>query len=130
MYLRQHRPDAWGDVGGGPTNAGYGSVGDLERSNGRGGRCSRPGRKLERGAPDAVGVDSVVAVDVLKGSRLPELAGSQRPVGDGVAEDPGSRVCQARADLHRVEQSCRVGDAHDFGATASFPSGCAHPASE
>lgn len=33
--LLEHRPDAWGDVGWGPTNAGYGSVADLERSNGR-----------------------------------------------------------------------------------------------
>lgn len=33
--LLQHRPDAWLDVGWGPTNAGYGSVADLERNNGR-----------------------------------------------------------------------------------------------
>lgn len=33
--LLQHRPDAWVDVGWGPTNAGYGSVADLERTNGR-----------------------------------------------------------------------------------------------
>lgn len=33
--LLQHRRDAWADVGWGPTNAGYGSVADLERSNGR-----------------------------------------------------------------------------------------------
>ena len=33
--LLQHHPDAWLDVGWGPTNAGYGSVADLERNNGR-----------------------------------------------------------------------------------------------
>jgi glutaminase len=33
--LLQHRPNAWLDVGWGPTNAGYGSVAELERTNGR-----------------------------------------------------------------------------------------------
>lgn len=33
--LLQHDPSAWLDVGWGPTNAGYGSVADLERNQGR-----------------------------------------------------------------------------------------------
>jgi glutaminase len=33
--LLQHDPTAWLDVGWGPTNSGYGSVADLERSQGR-----------------------------------------------------------------------------------------------
>lgn len=33
--LLQHLPDAWLDVGWGPTSAGYGSVAELERTNGR-----------------------------------------------------------------------------------------------
>jgi glutaminase len=33
--LLQHDPNAWLDVGWGPTNAGYGSVADLERNQGR-----------------------------------------------------------------------------------------------
>ncbi len=33
--LLTHRADAWTDVGWGPTNAGYGSVAELERNNGR-----------------------------------------------------------------------------------------------
>lgn len=33
--LLHHSPDAWLDVGWGPTNAGYGSVAELERNHGR-----------------------------------------------------------------------------------------------
>ncbi|BBY67493.1 glutaminase [Mycolicibacterium helvum] len=33
--LLQQCPDAWLEIGWGPTNAGYGSVADLERNNGR-----------------------------------------------------------------------------------------------
>jgi glutaminase len=33
--LLRHDPDAWSDIGWDPTNAGYGSVADLERTHGR-----------------------------------------------------------------------------------------------
>lgn len=108
--------------------------------------CDRWLQQVEGGAQDAVGVNAVVAVDVVEGAGLAESGDAECGVADAVdsgkecegmrvavedceerggavggeelIEDPGFAGVEGAAGLERPEQQAGAGDAEDVGGNA------------
>src|SRR5215204_3667011 len=104
--------------------------------------------KIERGADDAVGVDTVVAIHVVERTDLPEPADAEcaaadsvdtgqecqgvrvavedghhwrgAPGGEHAVKNPGRALGQPTPGLQGLEKQAGAGDAHDVGGYVLF----------